>query len=553
MSTLFQSLRSKLVFILAAAVFPAIGVSAFLAVQSYQGARAQAETMFHQNSRIIVKRLQGIMIAAGSVATAHAQDRDIIAGSSLACGQKLARMVPIYAIYSGLAVIDANVTVCEAGTYKLLPEDAQLIRQRLANNDLAFGRLGKKAGADAFWAGARSDVDGRQRIVVVVVDEPVLAAAFGNLEMPVGTITALSFDSDQSVISIDGKLDPQIVQDVRAASNDGKLIVDRAVGQKRFLFAVHDVEPLGLHLIVGAPRESVLMSAERQLLLAIMAPLALFLFAVLTIWLSLDKLVLRWILKLRETAIAYAGGNLDARCGNVADAPIEFQQFCGSFDMMADNVADRTHQLERENSEKNRYIRELHHRVKNNLQVIASLLALQKRSLPDDQKAILRFPEDRVNAMSAAYRVAYAHSEAGRVDIAVVLHEVVSRLETAVSTGRPNVKMEFDTQGHQVDLDTAIPIAMLLAEIVPAIFDKAASSSETVDISAGIAGPNLMIEIVGDHAGPDIAGGLSRRFVSAYMRQLSASYEVEDGRTMRIQVPLKTTGAAPDTGEANPL
>ena len=51
------------------------------------------------------------------------------------------------------------------------------------------------------------------------------------------------------------------------------------------------------------------------------------------------------------------------------------------------------------------FVRELHHRVKNNFQLIASLVSLQKRMLPPDRRSEVRFVEEHVQCMAAAYRI----------------------------------------------------------------------------------------------------------------------------------------------------
>ena len=163
--------------------------------------------------------------------------------------------------------------------------------------------------------------------------------------------------------------------------------------------------------------------------------------------------------------------------------------------------------------------------MKNNLQVIGSLLALQKRELPAEQRAVLRFPEDRVNAMSAAYRASYAVSEIGQVPIGNVVREVSHRLQT--SGDARNVRFDLDFTGGEldIDLDTAVSIAMLLAELLPSYADSGDRTGSTVRIKLVATPDSVTIAIKGHPSTERQTFHLGKRFVQAYLRQLSATLD----------------------------
>ncbi len=73
-------------------------------------------------------------------------------------------------------------------------------------------------------------------------------------------------------------------------------------------------------------------------------------------------------------------------------------------------------------------VRELHHRVKNNLQIIVSLMNVQKRMLPAERRGEIRFLEEHVQSMAAAYRVVYACGELVKVPMDDLIREVVAGL-----------------------------------------------------------------------------------------------------------------------------
>src|ERR1700710_1660060 len=73
-------------------------------------------------------------------------------------------------------------------------------------------------------------------------------------------------------------------------------------------------------------------------------------------------------------------------------------------------------------------VRELHHRVKNSLQIIVSLMNVQKRMLPIERRDEIRFLEENVQAMAAAYRVVYASGELVKIPMDDLIREVVAGL-----------------------------------------------------------------------------------------------------------------------------
>jgi two-component sensor histidine kinase len=312
----------------------------------------------------------------------------------------------------------------------------------------------------------------------------------------------------------------------------------RSAGGQTMVYTVGKLSSVDLWLITAQKEADVLGLPLRQLVVTALAPLVMILAAVIAIWIGLHGSVLRWVSALGKATRAYSAGAMTSRVGDTSAAPREFAELASSFDTLADRMAERRLELEREVASKTNYIREIHHRVKNNLQVIGSLLALQKRELPADQRAVLRFPEDRVNAMSAAYRASYAVSEIGQVPIGNVVREVSHRLQT--SGDARNVRFDLDFSGGEldIDLDTAVSVAMLLAEILPAYADSGDRTASIVRIRLAATPETVVIAIHGDPSTERQTFHLAKRFIQAYLRQLGATMdETRPGETV-IEAPF---------------
>src|ERR1700722_20667556 len=87
-------------------------------------------------------------------------------------------------------------------------------------------------------------------------------------------------------------------------------------------------------------------------------------------------------------------------------------------------------------------VRELNHRVKNNLQIIVSLMNLQKRMMPRERREDIRFIEEHVQSMSVAYRLVYATGSMIEVSLTELVTEVLSGLRQIAGLGAEHLRLE---------------------------------------------------------------------------------------------------------------
>jgi PAS domain S-box-containing protein len=142
-------------------------------------------------------------------------------------------------------------------------------------------------------------------------------------------------------------------------------------------------------------------------------------------------------------------------------------------------VQRRTHELqialeerERVNADLQNAVRaqtlllnEVDHRVKNNLQMISSLIVMQSRNIPDPEirKSLLSMLE-RVEALSALHRRLYQSGDVSRFDLAEFSRDLARDLLNA--SNKPYVRLEFDLEPAEVPAERAAPIALMVNELV---------------------------------------------------------------------------------------
>jgi PAS domain S-box-containing protein len=142
-----------------------------------------------------------------------------------------------------------------------------------------------------------------------------------------------------------------------------------------------------------------------------------------------------------------------------------------SRDITSDKTAEQAMQatlnrLEQALSHNSLLMKELHHRVKNNLAIVASLLALQSSGLKDSTaKAALREGRSRILAMAEIHELMYRHDNAKTIAFDEYLGALVSRMERSFSRGQA-VAFVLQTPSLKLVFDQAIPLALIVNELL---------------------------------------------------------------------------------------
>ncbi len=117
--------------------------------------------------------------------------------------------------------------------------------------------------------------------------------------------------------------------------------------------------------------------------------------------------------------------------------------------------------------EKELLLKEVHHRVKNNLQVISSLLNLQAREIQDPQTVqLFRESQGRIQSMALIHEQLYRSSDLASIDFAAYVRDLVGHLERGLGDQAVPVRFRLDIEPIPLPLDLAIPCGMIVNELV---------------------------------------------------------------------------------------
>jgi two-component sensor histidine kinase len=146
-------------------------------------------------------------------------------------------------------------------------------------------------------------------------------------------------------------------------------------------------------------------------------------------------------------------------------------------------ILERTSDLKIALGEKENLLKELHHRVKNNLQLVISLLDLQKEEVEDEKsKEVLVNSQMRLMSISLIHQHFYKSDDLAFINFDQFLEDLLREMKGNFGQNIHNISFEFNTQEKQLDIDIAIPLGMIINECVTNSFKHIPESFYPIQI-----------------------------------------------------------------------
>jgi two-component sensor histidine kinase len=466
------------------------------------------------------------------------------------------------------------------------------VRQRLGGyaNLIRFDRIGRVACAagDVPADPARRDRDwfralagGRAQVITVTpgasyAAEPALFAAVRTAD-PQGGFSVLaaviplsglrpelsdrSLPRQSQVAVVDRQGEILSVTDPAAFPDDVAGWIDQAAERGSVLVYANDedgvrraysVAPLvdeEVFVILSAPSRGLFATAWLDPMSGIVFPLIGFAVALLAVFFAAERGVGRWIVYLQRVAAIYARGRFTVRPLRVERAPPEIRELAETLDHMAATIVARDASLHDSLAQTDALMREIHHRVKNNLQVISSLLSMQERALTDQvARQAMSDTRQRISALALIYRAVYQGADIKHVDLRPFLEELTGQLLAGDMSAHGSVRTEVRADRLVIDPDKLAPLALFAVEAVTNAQKHALCQSGgklTVEFTAR--GPEAELIISDDGGGrnappdPEDIKGVGRTLMNAFARQLRGRCTLErndqGGLTARLMFP----------------
>ena len=172
-----------------------------------------------------------------------------------------------------------------------------------------------------------------------------------------------------------------------------------------------------------------------------------------------------------------------------------------------ETLREKNKLIQKSLGEKEVLLKEIHHRVKNNLQFISSLLNLQSRHVQDPQTlAVLLEGKNRVQSMALVHQKLYQEENLKGVHMSSYVRSLVDSLVHSYKIDRDKIEVKVDIEEMFLDVDTAIPVGMILNELITNVFKYAFKDNHegSFEVSLLEQTDKLLLKVVDNGAGlPD--------------------------------------------------
>ena len=317
--------------------------------------------------------------------------------------------------------------------------------------------------------------------------------------------------------------------------------------QGRFNAVARPIKDTGLYAVSYRPAPSWWSFISSQPIQIALIPALAIIAAFLAIWWAIESLVLKWLRRLQRVSDIYGAGRLGLTDEEtITKAPLEVASLAKGLDQMADRIAERQEELQTALSVRDAAIKETHHRVKNNLQIVSSFLNLEARNAEfDETRSVLQKARNRISALSIVHQTLYQHERVAEVQTKPFLELLLPHLSSALLMEENKIELDYEIDDALIGSDDANPLALLILELITNSV-KHAFNEDGGRITVRLRRLDDQFELsvsdtgVGDKSGRK-AEGTGERLITAFVRQLRGklTLETHDGRRTSVIFPAE--------------
>jgi len=196
--------------------------------------------------------------------------------------------------------------------------------------------------------------------------------------------------------------------------------------------------------------------------------------------------------------------------------------------------------------EKEVLLKEIHHRVKNNLQIISSLLNLQSGTLSRESAAAFKESQSRIKSMALIHEMLYRSQDLARIDFADYVRSLTAFLARSYTT-KPGTHITIDILDISLDIDTAIPCGLIINELVSNSLKYAFNDRPTGEIKVSLSYADGIYTLIVSDNGTGLPPGtdyrntasLGLQLVNTLVDQIEGSIRLEPGTGTTFMITFK--------------
>lgn len=209
--------------------------------------------------------------------------------------------------------------------------------------------------------------------------------------------------------------------------------------------------------------------------------------------------------------------------------------------------------LKRSLHEKEVLLAEIHHRVKNNLAIIIGLIELHKEEVDDaGTRSLLNETQNRIYSIAGVHELLYQTESFSEIGIGEYIDKLIDRMQFTYKTDERKVSIDRDISSFHVNINQAIPLGLLLNELITNSFKHAFDGVENARISIEILEKNDVLEVHYKDNGNGFDASvfektntLGMTLIKTLLDQLSAEFTIDDqpGFDIKFRFKVKEKGA----------
>ncbi len=389
--------------------------------------------------------------------------------------------------------------------------------------------------------------DGRNfGAVTVAIDASWLERSLATSEMSRDAVVAIVNGAGDIVLTSENRALPRF--DVSA----GNAKVSDAIARDgaSWMYAVAPLYDRELYVVYAEPTKVLMATTIKQARTSLLLPIVALLLACLAIWIGTNRLILRWLESLRALAAQFAQGNFAGDPARYERAPRELALLSADLHAMAHAIEARDNALQAALDTKTALTHDIHHRVKNNLQIVSSLLNLQAGKISDPAALeALSQTRARIGALAQIHRLLYEESQdsdQGNVNIANLLNALCSQLR-ALHRGQSVIQLSCDAAWQMVPINNAVPLTLLAVEAITNAFRHGFSAGQSgrVILHFDVTDGQATLSVTDDGIGFDSTrqtASMGRQLMDAFAQQLGGVLTLEStpgtGTVVKLVYPV---------------
>ncbi len=360
-------------------------------------------------------------------------------------------------------------------------------------------------------------------------------------------LVILTFDRDGQILTASGGMDAAQGQVPASPALKGfhgrqatTFMAKSENGEPR-IYSVVDLIPDQLYALGSWPADEPLPFGPVARFSPSLVPALMWAASLFVAYFAMQKMVIGHVKRLSRALRSFASGNRIVADLGMHGAPREIRDLAENYEKMTETILHDEAELEDTIHHKEVLLREVHHRVKNNLQLIASIINMQvRRARTPEAKAMMKGLQERVISLATVHRGLYMTSGLTDINANELIRDIVRQLMRATNGPDRKIRTEVSIEPIQLTPDQAVPLSLLLTEsmtnavkyasadvgspVLAVTLDCPAEGRARLEIRNSVAsfGPHQDATAVGDGV-----SGLGSQLLNAFVQQLDGVMRIE--------------------------